>query len=335
MFTEYNSRLARVLDSDSELQLNSNLNLIPDDWPTRKGLYQSSAAPTISVIELLALPDCGLKYLISQRNEILAKHMNTAAQLHYEMDMIVALKRCLNEYQDKMSAADVTVLTTMKLQKQKEIITHYLNLLFTEPETHLALKPIAKTVAGRSHQLEQDVIDAFAYFKELSLLVSQLQQGGSISFDQSLHYSLEQTQHALSLLYNNRYFSQLVFSMQFAKSQLQQATSQLKAVSKEDQCRRFSQEKLTILKNVLMLFYIKQQQPYLVDLIQSYQQMQTAVMGSLPSHANLNASQSQVISYYRSGLDIELKKASQAHAHAWQKLLQQCNIKAQSLVSTQ
>ncbi|RJG38599.1 DUF3080 family protein [Motilimonas pumila] len=333
MFTEYNERLARVLDTQTGASESSKSDLLPANWPSRKELFQSNAAPTISVIELLALPDCGLKYLISQRNEILAKHMNTAAQLHYEIDMIVALKRCQNEFANKMTSADISLLTKIEAEKQQNITGHFLNLLFAEPETHLALKPITKTVAGRSHQHEQDVIEAFDYFKGLSLLVSNLQQGTDITLEQRATFSLEHTQQALSRLYNNRYFSELVFSMQFAKTQLAQATLYIQTVSDNNHCQQFSKQKIAILKNVLMLFYIQQQQPYMVELIQSYQQIRAAVIGSLLTQTNLTPKQSQVVIYYNSGIDIELKKSSQEHARAWQTLLKQCNIQTQSLVS--
>ena len=85
-YDEYLTRLARVLDQDlPDWQVNSQ-NYLQQRYPGPKERQWQATDTRVGVFDFLALDDCNLMTLVSERNSSLGKVMSATSILNYRLD---------------------------------------------------------------------------------------------------------------------------------------------------------------------------------------------------------------------------------------------------------
>lgn len=212
-FAVYRDRLSRTLNRD-----------LPAPSPLKVPFSSANKATPIAIdeirldfLDMLTLDSCGLQpnlpslgNLIAQRNSSLGKVMTFSTQLHYEIELLQALKVCIG---DDNAPPDLReTLQQIYREKQQLLPSHLLNFLQMDStlrqqifgsqrpldlnsgqavETQIALKNL---IALKQHIKNQDYLQAS--YIDINQQIAPLYQGQILAdLQHSLRSNLTQLRH--------------------------------------------------------------------------------------------------------------------------------------------
>lgn len=331
-YDEYLSRLARVLDQDLPNWQANSTGYLQQRYPGAKGRLWQTTDTRLGVFDFLALDDCNLMNLVSERNSSLGKVMSPTSRYQYEWLILQGVAQCIEQLKEKPEEAElVTTLKEVLETKRKEIGHHYWNATWgsLEFQTFFSLsQPVLdlNEVSG----FKPTAVEALETY--ILALPGQNNTNADLSkgvFEQSSQLE----KHLQPLQYH--YAGRLLKSLVLADLAISQATQLLQQVLDERPICYNQQpsQKATILNTVLTKYYVLALQPYLSRLEKEANYL-WAVM-SRHSPKELPFQKAAVITFtdsYFSTTDVDnllarMRSTTKAHARQWSDLLQQCGIR--------
>jgi hypothetical protein len=311
LFSDYQQRLDRVLNLTPV-----ELTLAPlPPLPAIRELQQSIAESQLNLLDLVALRHCNLQQLVAERNNSLGKVMSSANLLGYELQLIQALQPCLNH--PALSQKLRSELQQIYQQKQQQLPIVLDNFLTTD----LTLR---KQLSGQQRQLSagasQAVTEPLTALINLNVLKQQI-----LESKEDLYHALtaDFINQQLGVLYHGNFIADWQYSLRRSNAWLSSLNQQLSKVDMMALCQE--PEKTTILQNILTQIFATKLQSYLAELDSlSYQllpEFQQLYLGTA-LQASVEARMAQPT--------IELRQLLKQHVSWYQRLQQQCHLKAPS-----
>ncbi|MDX3773526.1 DUF3080 family protein [Chromatiaceae bacterium AAb-1] len=254
----YNNRLARVLSlpvTETELPPVAPLPAVRD---LRKPLPDIR----LTLSEVYVTRSCHLDTLIAERNSSLGKVYHVSQQLLYELRLLAQLKYCLQQpWADTELAALLSESYTLKQQS----IQHALyNMLLTD-------NTIRQQLQGKPRLL---TLNAAGFAETLSTLQTLLQLQQLITDENWQQAAQIDIEHQLAILYRYDFIARLQYSLRYSSHWLARLNNALSVTDSSSICPgKRTGEKMTILTNVLHLYFIGEVQPYMAQLTRYQQQL--------------------------------------------------------------
>ncbi len=259
LFTDYQQRLSRVLQL-ADVNLDSNT---PPPLPAIRQLRQQVPESKLNLVDLVTLRHCNLQQLVAERNNSLGKVMTSANQLGYELQLLIAIKPCLQH--PKLDPQLQAALSHVYQQKQQQLPIVLQNFLTTDTT-------LRKQLTGQPRLLTQGaaaaITEPLTALKNLNQLKKQVHASGATTeaamasrFD--AHYINQQ----LGVLYRGNYIADWQYSLRQSNRWLALINQQLSAIPPSRVCpQQRVTAKTEILNNILTQIFIPRVQSYLAEL---------------------------------------------------------------------
>lgn len=338
---DYQTRLERVSGLTAKTSVANPLR-----QPSVSEVKIALARIKMPLLEGLQLSHCKLGQIIAMRNSSLGQVMTPANQLFYEVSLIQALKKCLQNdtrYYDSQAVEHTApplkpnvrqLLERALTQKIKDLPTHIHNFIATEPafrnlyrkstQSLPLLKHQSWSTLNHSQSLQgtQVLYTALNYFNQA---FEQLLDNPFLFKLDKLLWDTHMEQIAKSTL-----LPQYLKSAEITVIRLNHLTQLVKDITESINCSAVSQpERAFILRNIMHLFFIEQLQPVLSEWIlfgRHIEDTTTQLIQYLSPHAKESELWGTYLTDLLKGKADSLQAVSKEHALAWQALLKKCQL---------
>lgn len=293
-FTEYQKRLARVLDVNLD-SIPSHPQVIAVDLgivsPRQRERILVESDQTMSFFDFLRMDNCDLKRIVSERNNQLGKHLQPANGILYEIQVRQALADCIPH--ETSSTLQMRLKKAQRL-KQKSIgrdlwrysvgsewfgtytSTSVTPLAWDDTETLLssiqAWDVLNQIVLPRLADVQKgQLADVAAIEKDVS------QQGSKTLVAQKQHLN-----HAIQTLESSQAMGRLQVSILMVINELTMANQLLERADPANMCmqqaggKRVPAKRMTYLNNVVTNHFAKDIQVYLARISREGQELVSA-----------------------------------------------------------
>ncbi|MCG8672572.1 MAG: DUF3080 domain-containing protein [Pseudomonadales bacterium] len=328
-YDEYLTRLARVLDQDPSDWKKSVLMGLKPIYPSAKGRRLLVSDTRVGVFDFLALHDCELMQLISERNTSLGRVMSETARFHYEVMILSGIRRCLAELDDDPELEEA--LQQIRDIKQVELSRHWWNATWGSDafDRFFALSQPTLSKKAVSGYETPAIVSLERYLLLLNEHVTGTQSSQATSY---LDVASEAERALKDLEFH--YGGRLIKSVSMGAGAINEANRLLRTrlESRPICINQKPSRQAEILRNVLTKYYVLSFQPHLSALDKEMSQLVRPL-------SSLNARFSElgtpaVRGFYGAHLDVnqsyfpqhQLKRALQEHAELWSDLFASCGM---------
>lgn len=331
-YDEYLTRLARVLEQDLPDWRTDQSQSLQQRYPGRKDRQWSATDTRMGVFDFLALDDCDLINLVSERNSSLGKVMSSTSRYQYEWLIIQGVTQCINTFKENPEEAElVSKLNNILITKQQELSKHYWNATWGSDEfqAYFSLSKPVLDVHEVSGFKPPSVEALENYLSGLPALNSTSADFSKGVFEQSAQ--LEKHLQPLQYHYGGRLLKSLILA-ELAISQGTQLLQQ--ALAEGPICYNGKpSKKAEILNTVLTKYYVIALQPYLSRLEKEATYLWRTVES--PNRNDLPFQKDTVVTFMGSYFSAEngrnvlanMREATKDHAQQWSELLEHCGLR--------
>lgn len=328
MLENYTSRLARVLEVETEVPARSQLNI----FPHRRERILPTQAIREGLLDTLRLNRCNLIPLIAERNSSLGKVYKASQKMAYELKFYDALRSCLSRLN---ASTDPDPELLIQLQdiykiKQQNLAAEIWNGIYTaeELESNFSIGEPALPVGDDGSTAT--TLEAMTVLAEIAQLPGREEHW-------QLPDAIHQIEHYYETLHKNRSGAQLLSSLSLLTQQLNYATLliQLRLEQKPLCYNGKATPQANILKNVFYKYYAAEVQPYMAQIDKNSQRWFAVNAKIITDLRNSGVRPpASVIRYFdhtiamnnSTSLWSEYETARNKHTQQWQKVLKQCGM---------
>lgn len=281
--------------------------------PDNKKTYLKKIEPIeLNLFQALSINDCNIQQYIGERNSSLGKVHTATNRLIYERQLLDSLNFC----KSLKTSTHQLILEQLKTQKNNNwpaVINNYL----------INAEPVKEILASHSTLIETNDtgLTASLNFIEQISQFSHTQQ--KINPD-----TIEQLKLSTAQLYNRPFLSQLFYTLEYTRYQLDQVSWLLKKQINKHACKQNYQPiEIDYLHNVFIKYYANILQPHLTKLNRMQTQLAPKI-ANLWQHSRIQQSEfgqrylnNSAGSVYQAFTDSINK-----HTQNWQALLKQCQL---------
>lgn len=354
-YQEYLSRLARVLGQDLPDWRAQSLVQLSTRYPSAKERSWQVSDIRVGVFDFLALDECNLLPLISERNSSLGKFMSATSRYQYEWMIVRGVEHCIGILAAQSQREElVTKLKEVSAVKQQELSKHYWNATWGSVEFQQFFSLSKPVLSQQEAQgLKSPALVALAAYFSLLPALEIEREALSLPIETAVADEMVDPETAAldgpwaagvfaeSAVLENQlqplqyhYGGRLLKSLVMASSAINVAT-QLVSKSMAERPICFDQkpsQKATILKNVLHKYYVAALQPYLsrIDkeaghLWNIFAEHDSKLLNDVkPGVANFR--DHYFFSEFERGVLDEFRQSMKIHAQQWSKLLEHCGL---------
>lgn len=314
LWQDYYQRLLRVLElSELAPELNPQLAAVPA-LPAIRDLYQHIPASTLNLLDLVALRSCGLQQRVAERNNSLGKIMSPANQLGYELQLLHALKPCLQH--PALSKDLQAKLIDIYRQKQQQLPLVLDNFLLTDLSLRQQLQGSQRSLDAGEHTSVTDTQTALTALADLRQKLLRLDEQSIASTDANVINGL------VAQLYQSQLLADWQYSLRLNLAWLSAINTQLYQVDLPRFCNSSqAKSKTDILQTVLLQRFIQKIQPYLAEIDGISHQLQPAL-----NQLYQQSAMAAVLYQRTEAQNMALKDQVKKHVLWWQQLQQQCAV---------
>lgn len=316
-FQTYLTRLAHVLDEPAPELIPPTLSFT---LPSQRELTLAPPRIRSGLLDSLKLSECDLLGLVAEHNAPAGKSQTAAGQFAYHLQFQQGLQACLKRTSDTELHA---WLQDIADRKAPLLDDYFWNMMVAEPNIRAALTPTLPSLKFSAIGGYQATLSAFQLFAALQPPLKSSQVNS-----QHLNISSDINQ-ALSALYQNRYLSQLLYSLHATSDYLEQTNQFLQQLKYLD-CEGGHAIKAQRLRNAMQHYYIKDIQAYLVRLDRQFVSLAPLLEQTLLPPVNksdiMQPYRQHIASNLNSRVYTRYRELTLDHAHIWQQFLQRCNI---------
>jgi hypothetical protein len=254
LFSDYQQRLHRVLQLPEATAKDEDITPLP---PIRQ-LLQPIPESKLNLIDLVALRHCNLQQLIAERNNSLGKVMTSANQLGYELQLLFAIKPCLQHPQ--LDTKLQTELQHIFRQKQQQLPIVMQNFLTTDItlRKQLSGQPRLLTLGAAAA-----ITEPLTALKNLNLLKQQV-LAEQLVMDGGIDAQFINQQ--LGVLYGGNFIADWQYTLRQSNGWLTTINKQLSKIQPRNICpQQTGNSKTEILNNILTQIFIPRVQSYLAE----------------------------------------------------------------------
>ncbi len=318
MLDEYNRRLARVLDLETQLTPVPAATAFPQ---TRERVRQIDPI-SLSLLDFLRLYGCDLQFVVGERNSILGRVAHPLTRLDYERRFIIAAETCA-ETIERESLAEQLIEATA--QKRASLPDAVWNAVWgsREIESHFARSRGALPVRLDRDQVSSSVRNAAVLEHRVRVLLN-----GELDSDLA----------ELDAIYQRWLYDplagQALRSAILVTTRLDDASALIEQrLGERPLCREGrSNRQAEIMRNMFSSVYAAEVQPYLADVQRVRRELLPPLL-ALATFVEPSPSES-FERYVRAVLDDSREynhwrafdQAVARHTRAWQALLDQCGM---------
>lgn len=310
-FDDYQQRLERLLQSQAESAQPHAVSSMPRVHHLRVAPEEVS----LSLLDSMRLNRCELGQLVAERNSSLGRVRTQSLQLYYELRLIPALERCLQdaELSDRLKSELSNALTT----KVENLPLAIHNFITTDETFRAQFRSSVHTLQmPLSQQQYQDIRSSIA---ALDYFAHQLQQASTQTPAVDSQEWQTQLRHIGQITVLSRYWQ----SQRYSLSRMQQLTHLLSSVDQLQCHNGRASDQAQYLSNVLMHIYI----PQIQATLSQYDSIGRQLEPLLTTFAALSVKTEWGDYLFElNALHHQLRAESQRHAEQWQRLLAPCGL---------
>ena len=294
-------------------------------YPRQRELTQPVTQQRTGLLRYLALTDCDLIHLVSERNSSLGRVQAGSLRLQHELQFIAGAEHCLSGEVLEDNPDMAQWLSEIVAEKRRDLPARGWNISFAGPEVarFFRQRPVPATPPLAPHwQTNQS---AMATLTQQIVLLDMSQP------DKSSPAELNpMVERALEALDKNSDGGVLLDAMALAQRDLQRAATMLEQVNTERLCPHGrASERARNLHSMFYSVYADRVQPWLADLSRSAipladstQALRQAQQGIVsPAMDDWLARQ-----FGDNGLLANYQQALNHHSRAWQRVLGACGL---------
>lgn len=312
MLADYNKRLTRVLDVQPMPY--PTINELPV-FPRQRELVMLPAEVDLTLVEAWSTRHCTLFSLIGERNAILGKLSQPEIRWDYEARLLAGLQQCI-EHAETSNELRLLLLVALELKRGAYWQTAW-NATFANADFNALFSLSERTLPRKE-------LDLGSYADGLTQLERVVLQPEQLKLTVFLALVKRNQQYALG--------GSTLQAIRLSNNELAKATALLQAATESQSLcpNDRPREQLSIAQTVMVMFFVGEVQPWLVEINRAYLAVYPTSSAVLQRFASEHedAALGAVSAYFD---EVEtLYQAQQdtvrGHVAAWQALFAACGV---------
>ncbi|RUO22288.1 hypothetical protein CWE08_03620 [Aliidiomarina iranensis] len=318
VFADYQTRIERLSDVAPVPEELPNFPLQPGISDVRQDIPEGN----IGLLASMRLNRCRAGQLIAQRNSSMGRVQSVQARVLYEIEMIPALKECLQlpEVAESNMAATLELALAEKIEHLPLWIDRFWS---SEPAVRDTFRPARDTLSVKESTNIAEVIAALNYFTTLFTEVQATPEQN--------HVNKGEWQLHMQTLGTSRAIPELLRTQQHVVAWLAALNQQLSGAAEALGCsanmpEQYRPQNAEYMQNILNSMWIEQLQPALARW-DRYQRQINSVLPQILAQVSASEWHSYLIEISdEQSLAAKNRILAREHAERWQEFLASCQL---------